>query len=213
MDQDAPESTSVSWGSGLPNTDHRTYVCFGVTRGGTSAVAGAMRRLGVFMGDNLLNNHEDPEMKIDGHLDVVGGAYNLHRLKMIEKRNETHKVWGWKDPDAITYLYELTPYLINPHYVIVGRDPVATAKAHMRWYLRDPRFAIGDIVLQHQRNVMFSLSCDAPVLFVSYEKALLYPQSFIEELAAFLGVPPPQDEQSLVAFLAHVPGPDGSYKD
>ena len=82
-DQEAPDSTTVSWGSGLPNTDRRTYVCSGVTRGGTSAVAGAMRKLGVFMGDNLLNNHEDPEMKIDGHFDVVGGAYALHRLKVI----------------------------------------------------------------------------------------------------------------------------------
>ena len=93
-----------------------------------------------------------------------------------------------------------------------GEAVVATAKAHMRWYLRDPRFAIGDVVTQQQRNVLFSLSCDAPVLFISYEKALLYPKSFIAELAAFLDVPPPQDEASLIAFLAHVPGPDGSYK-
>lgn len=34
----------------------RTYVCFGVARGGTSAVAGAMRRLGIFMDDDLPNN-------------------------------------------------------------------------------------------------------------------------------------------------------------
>ena len=202
-DQEAPGSTSLSWGSGLPNTNRRTYVCFGNTRGGTSAVAGAMSKLGIFMGDDLLNNYEDLEMDFED---------NLRRLEVVETRNATHKVWGWKDPNAVDYLIELVPKLINPHYVIVSRDAVAIAKGHMRWHLRDPKFAIGDVILREQRNVMFSLHSDAPVLFVSYEKVLLYPGSFIAELTAFLEVPPPQDEQSLISFLAHVPGPEGSYK-
>lgn len=197
--QEARHSTSLSWGSGLPNTDRKTFVCFGVTRGGTSAVAGLMRKLGVFMGDDVPNNHEDQEM-------VNRGI--PHRLQMIEKRNAAHKIWGWKDPNAVNYLNQLVPKLINPHYVIVSRDPVATTKGHMRWYARDAKFAIGDVVVQQQRNVMFSLYCDAPVLFVSYEKVLMNPGSFIAELTAFLEVPPPQDEQSLIAFLA-----PGSYKD
>ena len=37
---------------------NRTFVCFGVARGGTSAVAGTMQRLGVFMGSDLPNNYE-----------------------------------------------------------------------------------------------------------------------------------------------------------
>jgi hypothetical protein len=197
--QEARQSTSLSWGSGLPNTDRKTYVCFGVTRGGTSAVAGVMRKLGVFMGDDVPNNHEDQEM--------VNRA-NPHRLQMIEKRNAAHKIWGWKDPNAVNYLNQLVPKLINPHYVIVSRDAVATTKGHMRWHAREAKFAIGDVVVQQQRNVMFSLYCDAPVLFVSYEKVLMNPGSFIAELTAFLDVPPPQDEQSLIAFLA-----PGSYKD
>ena len=40
----------------------RGVLCFGVTRGSTSAVAGVMRKLGVFMGDDVPNNHEDQEM-------------------------------------------------------------------------------------------------------------------------------------------------------
>ena len=197
--QEARQSTSLSWGSGLPNTDRKTYVCFGVVRGGTSAVAGVMRKLGVFMGDDVPNNHEDQEM--------VNRA-NPHRLQVIAKRNATHKIWGWKDPNAANYLNQLIPKLINPHYVIVCRDPVAATMGHMRWHAREAKFAIGDIVVQQQRNVMFSLYCDAPVLFVSYEKVLMNPGSFIAELTAFLDVPPPQDEQSLIAFLA-----PGSYKD
>ena len=53
---------------------------------------------------------------------------------MIEKRNATHKIWGWKDPNAVNYLNQLVPKLINPHYVIVSRDAVATTKGHMRWH-------------------------------------------------------------------------------
>ncbi len=197
--QAARQSASLSWGSGAPNTDRKTFVCFGVVRGGTSAVAGVMRKLGVFMGDDVPNTHEDQEM-------INRGI--PHRLRMIEKRNAAHKIWGWKDPDAVNYLHHLIPKLINPHYVVVSRDAVAATKGHMRWHAREAKCAIGDVVVQQQRNVMFSLYCDAPVLFVSYEKVLMNPGSFIAELTAFLDVPPPQDEQSLIAFLA-----PGSYKD
>ncbi|ORA76730.1 hypothetical protein BST28_20620 [Mycolicibacter kumamotonensis] len=191
-EQEARQPTSVSWGSGLPNTDRKTYVCFGVPSGGTSAVAGVMRKLGVFMGDDVTTNHEDQEMS---------NRDNPHRLQIIEKRNAAHKIWGWQDPHAVNYLNPIGPNLINPHYVIVSRDAVATM-AHMRWRDREAKYAIGTIVAQQQRIVMFSLYCDAPVLFVSYEKLLTHPGSFIAELTAFLDVPPPQDEQSLIALLA-----------
>ena len=194
----ARESTSLSWGVET-KSDKKTFVCFGVPRGGTSAIAGTMRKLGIFLGDDVPNNHEDQEMV---------GKSNAHRLKIVEKRNADHSIWGWKDPNAVSYLQQLVPQLVNPHYVIVFRDLVATTKGHMRWHARDAKFAVSDIATQQQRNVMFALYCEAPVMLVSYEKAVLNPSSLVAELVEFLNVPHPQDPQSFIEFLA-----PGQYKD
>jgi len=197
--QSARQSASVSWGSPQPDTDQKTFVCLGVPRGGTSAIAGVMRKLGIFMGENVPNNHEDPEFI---------SKPNPHRLSMIEKRNSAHSIWGWKDPNAVNYLHQIAPKLRNPHFVIVSRDVIATTKGHMRWHGREVKFAVGDVALQQQRNVFFALSGDAPVLFVSYEKAILNPTALVAEMAEFLGFPYPADDKPFIDFLA-----PGSYKD
>ncbi|MCQ0987053.1 hypothetical protein [Jiella marina] len=157
-----------------------------------------MRKLGLFMGEDIPDNHEDQEMV---------GRPNHHRLKVIEKRNADHKIWGWKDPNAVNYLHQLAPKLHNPHYVIVSRDVIATTKGHMRWHAREAKFAVGDITVQQQRNIMFALSAGAPVMLVSYEKSVLNPKSLLIEMADFMGVPYPEDDKAFIEFLA-----PGSYK-
>ncbi len=47
-----------------PPNGPRTIVCFGVPRGGTSMIGGAVLGLGVPMGQGLKNNIEDPDFDI-----------------------------------------------------------------------------------------------------------------------------------------------------
>lgn len=192
--------STMVWGKPDVKAKQKTFVCFGAVRGGTSAVAGAMRQLGVFMGDDVPHNHEDQEFIARG---------NPHRLKMISARNGTHDVWGWKDPNAAMYLNALVQQLRSPHYVIVFRDAVATAQGHARWHSREAKFAISDIIVSQHRNILFALYCNAPCLLVSYERLITKPLEFADELAAFLGVPAPAGEarDKLVEFLA-----PGAYK-
>lgn len=183
---------------GLP--ERRTYVCFGVARGGTSAVAGIMQRLGLFIGEDLPNNYEDPAF--------VGKGPPLMR-KTIAARNEAYPVWGWKFPSASNYLEALSPDLVNPHLVVVCRDMAATMKAHMRWHKRGLQLAAHDILLQQQRNWFLVERWQVPTLLVSYEKAVLAPEIFVREMADFLGQPRPEgdDMAQMTAFLE-----PGSYK-
>lgn len=201
LDPKSRASVSISWGVPAEKNDSefKTFVCFGVPRGGTSAIGGVIRKLGIFMGENVPNNHEDQEMI---------GRPIPKRLEVIKRRNESQKIWGWKDPNAVNYLHQLAPHLRNPHYIIVTRDVIATTKGHMRWHAREAKFSIGDISVQQQRNFMFALSCEAPVMMVSYEKAILNPKSLLAEMTEFLRCPYPEDEASYVDFLA-----PGAYKD
>lgn len=201
LDQKSRVSTSLVWGvrPGRKSASQKTFVCFGVPRGGTSAIGGVMRKLGIFMGHEVPNNHEDKDMV---------GRPNPRRLETIKQRDAEHDVWGWKDPNAANYLPFLAPRLRNPHYVVVTRDVVATTKGHMRWHSRQAKSAVADVAVQQQRNVMFSLYCDAPVMMVSYEKAILHPKSLLAEMVEFIGFDYPQDDEWVVEFLA-----PGVYKD
>ncbi|MBF9058115.1 hypothetical protein HKCCSP123_02860 [Rhodobacterales bacterium HKCCSP123] len=179
----------------------RTYVCFGVARGGTSAVAGTMQRLGVFMGDDLPNNYEDPRF---------GPGQSPPRMReAIAQRNATHDIWGWKFPAASNYLEGLSNDLRNPYLVVVFRDIAATMKGHMRWHNREVAFAAHEILVQQQKNWFLVERWRVPTLLVSYEKAILDPRLFVEELAVHLGRPVPEGDamDRIVAFLA-----PGAYK-
>jgi hypothetical protein len=158
--------------------EQRTYICFGAARGGTSAIAGSMQRIGLWMGDALTNNYEDP--------DFVGRPI-AHMMRALELRNQTKPVWGWKCPDAVYYLDALLPQVRNPHLVLVCRDIAATMKGHMRWHNRSDIKALHEIMIQHQRNLLLAQRWSLPTALVSYEKAITYPRVFAHNLAAFIG--------------------------
>ena len=177
-------------------SDPKTVVCFGMPRGGTSAVAGVLQYLGVFLGDNLENNHEDPDF-----------CYKKppHMKQVIRERNETHGLWGWKFPAAANYMPRIFDSIRNTVFVIVFRDAVATSKAHARWYKKDVDEALDEYLIAVQKNIMVARRLGAPTLMVSYEKLMAYPLEGAQEMAEFLGVALPEDSHDKVRqFL--VPG-------
>jgi hypothetical protein len=176
----------------------RTVVVFGVTRGGTSMVAGAVRGFGIHLGTNLPVNNEDPDF-----------TYKpiAHMKAAISERNTAHANWGWKFPMAANYLDELLPALRNPILVIVARDVAATASALTRWHNRESTAAISEALLQTQKNFMLCLRWQIPALLVSYERATVEPENFLAELSVFLDLPLAVKQDRLLAFMQA-----GSYK-
>ncbi|MDJ0630828.1 MAG: sulfotransferase [Rhodobacter sp.] len=178
----------------------RSFVCIGIARGGTSSVAGTMQRLGVFMGNDMENNYEDPAFK---------GANIAEMKTIIAARQAAHDIWGWKNPHAANHLEHLLPVLENPHLIVVFRDLVATMRAHKRWHQRTTHHAVHEILLQQQRNWFLVERWGLPTALVSYEKLLLDPAGFVTDMASFMGLPVPRTREmrGYIEFLA-----PGSYK-
>jgi pimeloyl-ACP methyl ester carboxylesterase len=179
----------------------RTYVCFGVARGGTSAIAGTMQRIGIFMGADLPNNYEDANF---------GPGKSMADMRAtIAARNADHTIWGWKFPAAANYLENLHTNLRNPYLIVVFRDAAATMKAHVRWHNRDIQHAAHEILIQQQKNWFLLERWRVPTLLISYEKAVLAPKMFARQLAQLTGMPEPGEStlSEIEEFLA-----PGSYK-
>jgi hypothetical protein len=195
-------ATSIGLFPGEATLSAKTVIVFGVARGGTSMVAGAARGLGFYMGYALENNNEDLEFSYK----------SLEHMKnMIRTRNVQYRKWGWKFPAAANYLDDLLAHVRNPHLIVVCRDLAATSAGHVRWHQRETSFAISDILLQTQKNIMLALRWRVPALLVSYEKATFRPGRFIDELSQFLGEPVEVDREKLVAYLA--PGKYKKFED
>jgi len=185
----------------------RTVVCMGTPRGGTSMVAGAIKGLGVFMGDGLKPNVEDPLFNPDVDRELSFEAFKARLPQVIAARNDAHRVWGWKYPRANRYLEGILPLLRNPQLVIVHRDPVpATIRgkpggdiAALKELRRRLRMELDNLKLAQEAK--------CPALMVSYERAAKSPEDFVTRLADFLQVEPPADLSPLLAFME-----PGSYK-
>ena len=182
----------------VPAGEPRTVIVFGVMRGGTSMIAGAVRGLGVFMGEDLPVNNEDPHFTYKGVPQMTATA---------EARNAAHANWGWKFPMAAVYLEALLPALRNPIFIIVARDFAATAGALARYHSRDMSAAIAEAMSQTQKNVSLARRCQMPTMFVSYERSVEEPEKFLAELSDFVKLPVAVDTAKLLAFMAR-----GSYK-
>jgi len=167
----------------------RTYVAFGLERGGTSPVAGIMRALGLDLGEIDEGNNEDKRFQAKG----------LGQLRtVIAARNETQDVWGWKYPPAVSYLPVLVKAIRNPYFVVVYRDVVATALSRHQWdgkfLRRSVRMSLHEANATTNANTSFALATGRPCLLVSNEKASRDTDALIDEIADFLNVETPPDD-------------------
>lgn len=167
--------------------EHRTYVIFGLVRGGTSMVAGVARGLGLNLGSELPDTHEDQQFVTqdpDAHV-IPRAERNVHLYQQIVARNKEHAVWGWKYPQAAEYLDDIWGDIRNPHLICVFRDLTSVAMAHERWHCKTALRALNDLNVDVARNISLLNRVDCPRMMVSYEKALRHPDNFVEQLAEF----------------------------
>jgi len=170
-----------------------TIPIVGVPRGGTTMVAAVVDALGVDLGpakDLAEHTFEDQNMtQADPGL----------LLSYIAKRNRERKIWGWKYPTAINSLHSVFFALRNPRIIVVFRDIVASIDGEMRFDEQKnitPRRTFADLAKATlnwwDTNMEFISQTAFPVMLVSYERALQAPETFIHELAKFIGRVPSQ---------------------
>ena len=193
-------STSIGLsGAGSDADDGRTFVVFGVPRGGTTMVARIVEQLGVPMGQDLPANYEDHAFNFD----LMPDELKADRRKMlsslidvIRERNQSNSVWGWKYPRAHLYLPKIIKHVRNPHLICVFRDPVASALRPLsrRQSPKNPSPLMPTkVVKQHldwqTRNIQLIHKLSLPSFLCSYEKSVADRTSFVGELASFIGAP------------------------
>ena len=183
----------------------KTFVIFGAPRGGTTMVAGITRVLGLNIGADLPDNCEDPDFNMDlMRRQEMEAAPALSSA--VDQRNQTLGTWGWKYPKASAYLAELLPKLRNPHFICIFRDSLSSSRRHILNVERSPIEALRRAQRIAMRNIDFLESCNAPSLLLSYERALMKPMEFTEELASFIGVHTPEAITAGADFIGNQGG-------
>ncbi len=185
-----------------------TLIVTGVGRSGTSMAAKVLDALGVPMGSVAdLAVHEDKEflqalLYFDFQL--------LHKL--IQSRNAEHERWGFKFPSLQNHM--LPPQLQkfrNPHLIVIMRDPVAIAS---RSFASDEQKMSVNETLQNvtrQISDMISLveRAECPVLLLSYEKFVAFPENAIKSIIAFCRLHP--DEGQMARAMGAVAPNNSNY--
>lgn len=181
-------------------TKPRSICILGCPRGGTSMASGALRILGVNMGENIdLDNNEDIDfLSHKGDREIFRNRteeFNqyIHDIqKLLKIRNNTNNLWGWKDPLAGHYIADIYEYLQNPMFVFITRDLIAVAEREAKEEFKDVATHAGSY-LGYINNALeiykleldFLIRYKPQTIFVSYEKSILNPEKFVIELIEF----------------------------
>jgi Sulfotransferase family len=171
---------------GLPGLQRKTLLVLGAPRGGTSAIAGALSAMGIYMGRGasapvfeslaLANAIEDDDREL--------------ARKIIEGFNAEYETWAFKRPGFTRVVSEFHGFFRNPVYLVILRDPVATASRSFISgrlklnYLKKLR----RVTAVYESIVNFVETSGAPTVFISYEKLLQDPRSTLGIIVDELGL-------------------------
>lgn len=188
------------------DTARKTIVVLGAPRGGTSMLSGALDKLGVYMGDNIGHQKEDPRFREETPLET--------KLETIAKNNEAHQVWGWKLPNTIYYYPEVHRHLVNPVFLTIYRNPFSVATSSARHDNRDLEQALLRVPIDHYAAMhrMMAQFPDVPLASCSFDAVShgAGKDVFIDELIAFLGLSvTPEQRAGALDFIDY----DKGYQD
>lgn len=193
-------------------------VVLGGHRCGTSAVAGVLYHLSVFMGYRLLGagrynvrGHWEDRTFLEHHKKIVGGVLRWKKPRvnfepcrqaygqLVRRREAEHKLWGFKDPRTI---------FVFPHFLEVAKCEVRViniwrdleASAHSMWKRRGKKATshvnvdldeAREIAKRYRRKHMQVLKAwEGERLDLRYGRLCRIPGREVNRVAAFVGVPP-----------------------
>lgn len=175
----------------------KTVIVLGVARGGTSMVAGTLHKLGINMGKRLSSIYEDQELA-----QCINENNSKKAKAIIRERNDKYDIWGIK---KLSLRKSWHRYFRDPVYIVIFRDLFASAN---RRTIVSNTPLIADLFSVCKQNLFllfFLRFTKRPVLLVSYEKALLNPQSVISLFGEFLGIGYQDKMDEIVDFITPSP--------
>ena len=156
----------------------KTYVVLGLGRSGTSMVAGTLHNMGINMGESLGHTYEDIELSNAFENKDFSLVKNL-----ISTRNEDHQQWGWKRPSAVNYIEEVEDLFDDVIFLVVWRDIFAIANRNKISMEYDLLESMERSIKNYDKLLKFVMKTDKPLLLISYEKAMLKKDLFVNALS------------------------------
>ena len=177
----------------------KTLLITGLARSGTSMLAALLQAAGVWLG-----NHVYQPINEDAEITQMLRARDFTRLDaLISQQNAKMPIWGFKMPDLHQFLqHDEMVRFRNPHLMVIFRDPVAVAARNALSEQVDGTQAIIEATSAMHALTQFVRASHLPFLFLSYEKALVFPREFIDNVLGFCGIV--LDEPKRAELLEHV---------
>lgn len=204
----------------------KTVVILGNAKGGTSVVAGILHILGIDIGKKFVEADTfNPKGYFEDYdfvnlTDAIFEAaktnywdfpsrekllgqkdnFDSQIRQLIKKKEKNKRIWGWKDP-WINILIELfLPYLTQPYFIVIFRNPLATAKSAVTFTKRKQHefWVKHPITLFHALKLanfydriileFFEKYPKPPRLFIAFEDIIEHPIRETKKIARFLGI-------------------------
>jgi hypothetical protein len=198
----------------------KAIVVLGTQRSGTSVVSGILSKLGVDLGNFRPSDETNPygyfediefsklikevfdDLGRDGnnppeYEEIIENRQKFESKirKLCEEKSRGKDNWGWKVPGTNSVIELFLPHLINPHFVIVFRNPLQVAdsivkRAKLRGDEEINQLKALKLVATYNEQITNFLERhqDFPKIFVSYEILIKDPISESRKLSAFLGI-------------------------
>jgi hypothetical protein len=168
----------------VPFDGQATLAVVGLARSGTSMLSALLQELGVFMGD-AIDKAVFEDVEVAGFIDK-GDFKGLSVF--VSARNAGHAVWGFKRPNAYKALPEILSVLRKPRVIVMFRDILAIAMRNHVSMQMDVIPYLPQYTAEYMELAKTIGRVKCPMLLVSYEKFIQFPEESIEKTAAFAGI-------------------------
>lgn len=166
-------------------------------------VSRVLSEIGVFMGTALTpNSNEDKEFQ-----SLVKARDYVEFARLASARDQRHAVWGFKSPGLRSDLSGFSPHLRNPRLIVTFRDILAIAVRNSSELNTDVAQSLRTAAISYSKLIIQLEKLSCPIMMISYEKALQFPENTVSEIAGFCGVNL-SDEQTTVIARSILNGDD-----
>lgn len=172
--------------------DTPTYIVCGTPFSGSSLVAGTLRHLGVYMGEEF--THEGTHQDVELSLLRTGNQ----RLATVRNRNATYFEWGFKSVNMQSWLPALLPFIRNPVFLFCSRGLADTLAETCSLYSRGDREDIAAHLAEEAFLCNFFLTHAVPWCLLKFGEE---PEDLLEQILSFTGLCPTEaQKENALAF-------------
>lgn len=167
----------------------------GLGRSGTTMISRTLLALDLPMGSKLTpQSAEDKKIQTLLKTDDLNGFTHLCRIRDAE-----NAVWAFKCPALVSRLEECVPRMRKPRIILTFRDILAISQRNALSVNADLPMALETAAERYVSLVRQIRSLSVPILLISYEKALQYPQELVQSIAEFCGKAVSDEQVKIIA--------------